>query len=293
MEARRSSAAKKRASPCNGPGTLFAFGVFKKSRSSDSRPPVPEAAVSEGLEKDVEALAEDEPGVQEQQTRQTAQVEEQVRLQPPDPETSDSPAAHSTGDGMISVCPSHCADIADYASRRGELSNEETYGLLVKSWEPPNGYEFPRKEECGKRRSFQKQYLQQHQWLSYSPKTDGAFCKVCVLFGGVSNHFRKNSYKIDRLVSSPYNWWTSAAKRFRDHEASEFHKDAAVRCENFRRVMESDQSGVRAQLEDAVQENIERNRKKLASIVKTVIFCGKQNIPLRGKLLLFVETSNW
>ena len=40
--------------------------------------------------------------------------------------------------------------------------------------------------------------------------------------------------------------------------------------------------GVTHQLNAAHAKQIEKNKKRLVSIVKTVIFCGRQNIPLRG-----------
>ena len=60
-----------------------------------------------------------------------------------------------------------------------------------------------------------------------------------------------------------------------------FHSDAVVAAMSFLRVMDGKQAPVNRQIDLALQERVKTNRAKLASIVKTVIFCGRQNIPLR------------
>ena len=49
---------------------------------------------------------------------------------------------------------------------------------------PPTGFMFPLQHYATQhqRRSFQPRWLQQFQWLHYSPKYHGAFCAPCALF---------------------------------------------------------------------------------------------------------------
>ena len=50
----------------------------------------------------------------------------------------------------------------------------------------------------------------------------------------------------------------------------------------FIEVMENKTTAVDQAMNKAMRERIESNREKLSPIIKTVVFCGRQNIPLRG-----------
>lgn len=60
------------------------------------------------------------------------------------------------------------------------------------------------------------------------------------------------------------------------------HKSSIVKVENFQNIMSMNQPSVMERLNSIVASQINVNRQKLASIIKTIIFCGHQNIALRG-----------
>ena len=60
------------------------------------------------------------------------------------------------------------------------------------------------------------------------------------------------------------------------------HKCSVLAIEDFRKVIEGKQNSVRHMISAAEQELINENRRKLKSIIKTVIFLGQQNIHFRG-----------
>ena len=66
------------------------------------------------------------------------------------------------------------------------------------------------------------------------------------------------------------------------HEEKEYHKEAVVKMDAFMRVMSGQQDSVSIQINNAAKELVARNRKKLQSIIETIILCGRQNIFLRG-----------
>ena len=66
-----------------------------------------------------------------------------------------------------------------------------------------------------------------------------------------------------------------------DHRDVGYHKEATTAAKNFAISMESGQN-VCASLETAYATQMRENRKIITSIVKTVIFCASNNIPLRG-----------
>ena len=61
-----------------------------------------------------------------------------------------------------------------------------------------------------------------------------------------------------------------------------YHKRAVVDYEAFMKVMTQKQPSIQQQLREITQETIANNRKKLYSIIETILLCGRQNIALRG-----------
>ena len=151
---------------------------------------------------------------------------------------------------------------------------------LRNHFKPGKGFRFPVHIEHAKKRSFNPSWLDNHNYLVYSPAKDGAYCKFCVLFGATTEH---NSSKIDHLVKSSLTFWTTACEKPKDHGLkSALHKTATLKSKNFHKVMKTEQVLINVQLNAADALNIERNKQKLASIIKTLLFCGHQNIALRG-----------
>lgn len=93
----------------------------------------------------------------------------------------------------------------------------------------------------------------------------------------------RNASKLEKLVKSPVTFWTTAAQKFSEHELkSEVHKTAMLKADNFLKIMQSQVEPVDQQLQSALAAQIAENKLKLHSIIKTIIFCGRQNISLRG-----------
>ena len=123
--------------------------------------------------------------------------------------------------------------------------------------------------------------MDKHNWLVYSPSKDVVYCKVCAIFGATESD--QNSSKLDRLVKSPITFWTTACEKLYDHALkSAVHKTATIKAENFVKIMKAEQSSIDTQLNTAVAQTIVKNKEKLDSIIKTILFCGHQNIALRG-----------
>ena len=60
------------------------------------------------------------------------------------------------------------------------------------------------------------------------------------------------------------------------------HVHAMSDAEYFTHCMEQRAQPINRLLNTALAKQIDENRQKVMSILKTVIFCGQQNIPLRG-----------
>ena len=173
------------------------------------------------------------------------------------------------------------SDFVNYVGSAQSLNSAERLSALQDHFKPDKRYNFPTHTEYRKQRSFRYCWLEQHDWLVYSPSQHGAYCKICVLFGSDSGD--KNASKLDKLVKSPVTFWTTAAQKFSEHELrSEVHKTAALKADNFLKVMHSQMEPIDQQLQSALATQIAENKLKLYSIIKTIIFCGRQNISLRG-----------
>ena len=66
------------------------------------------------------------------------------------------------------------------------------------------------------------------------------------------------------------------------HKAHSYHNDSILNAEHFISVYENKCDGVDDLLLNKQKLEKNENRKRLTPIIKTIIFCGQNNIPLRG-----------
>jgi len=125
---------------------------------------------------------------------------------------------------------------------------------------------------------------------------NGVWCAFCALFktskdggGRVGMHGVGGNVTMGRLVNQPlrdYSDLTGQNGCLSKHAQTEFHKACAVRVAEFMVRSQTRDSGrssdVRAVISRARQEEIQRNRSALNSIIETVKLCALQNIALRG-----------
>ncbi|XP_069104128.1 52 kDa repressor of the inhibitor of the protein kinase-like [Argopecten irradians] len=199
------------------------------------------------------------------------------------------------------TCPSTSAisfrnadlDIATYMGR--QLSDEDKYNIIKNHFQPDSSHKFPSTKFGQKQRSFQLAWISRFPGLVYSPSTDGAFCLHCFLFPG-------GAERKCQLVSEPFRNWKKAVERFDEHfhkirhnsgdnsasshkktgTGHELHMDSVVKSTNFLKCKEDKQVPIHHQIDAALEARKERNMKVLETIVETVLFCGRQNISLRG-----------
>ena len=167
-------------------------------------------------------------------------------------------------------------DIASYIGQTRPLSPATKYDLLQNHFSPGADYRFPKSTNGG--RTFQYQWLVRYPWLRYSQQANGGFCLPCCLFA--NSAYQGSSPGI--LVSRPLTRFATALASFRNHAQKDYHKESVVKAEEFLKVATSQQPSIQQQLNQTIADNVSLNRKKLESIFKTVAFCGRQNIALRG-----------
>lgn len=148
-----------------------------------------------------------------------------------------------------------------------QFSDQRKFELINKVWRPVSDFVFPKTKESGKARRFNLTWLKDFPWLVYSSYLDGAFCLLCALFAKQCGGH--NSAKLDKLVKSPLTFWTMAFQRLKSHSNGKCstHNFSVIAMNNFVRTMKEEVVPIDQQLD---------------SLFKTVLFCGSNNIALRG-----------
>ena len=84
-------------------------------------------------------------------------------------------------------------------------------------------------------------------------------------------------------MKQPFDDWSTASRKFGNHESrSEIHKTAVLTMQSFQSVMENEITPINQMQDQLLQDTVTKNRQKLESIVKSVIFHGRQNFSFRG-----------
>lgn len=152
--------------------------------------------------------------------------------------------------------------------------------MLTNRYIPPPNFQFPgRPDKRGAQRRLQSSWLQRYSWLEYSAQADGGFCLLCMLFG-----VGREGVDLGVLVSRPLTNFKKALEELKEHDTKCTHCEAVTKADHFMKVMQGHQEPVHHQINTALAERATANRQRLVPIVKTVLFCGRQNISLRGHL---------
>ena len=89
------------------------------------------------------------------------------------------------------------------------------------------------------------------------------------------------------LVGSALKNFNKAADILKEHY-KEYHIAASVKAENFIKIMQKPQKAMSSIIDTQRSTLIKKNRKLLHSIISCIVYCGRQNIALRGH----VESTN-
>ena len=168
------------------------------------------------------------------------------------------------------------------------FTNDEMFVLLKNCFVPSSSYSFPARDISGRQRLFQHSWLSKYNELCYSVTDNGGYCKFCVLFAKYS----PSVARLGVLIEKPFTNFKKASEILGNHfhgtsqggasKGRHSHQAAVEAAMSFLAFMENRELAIDAQLSSIRRENIAKNRLKLKSIVETIIFCGRQGIPLRG-----------
>jgi len=164
--------------------------------------------------------------------------------------------------------------------RDAPIDDSVKYQILMKPWTPPPSYSFL--TLTSRNLKFQQKWMDHFPFLSYMGVQGGrALCRYCVFFAQCEVS-KGQHVKLGKLVAKLFSNWKNAIELFNEHAGHEFHLVATVRAQNFISVFKNKKKDVFESLASGRKAQALQNYAKLNLIVKTVIFCGNQGIPLRG-----------
>jgi len=159
------------------------------------------------------------------------------------------------------------------------ISAEKRYELLNNHWMPVAYYKFPAVvQQSGHNRSFQCSWLQTWDFLVYSPSQQGVYCIYCALFGPEN----VRTQELLRLVTEPLRRFKDARRDFEKHAGQDYHNASRERAHEFLARFTEKDKDILNLLDFSRQHQVKENRTKLRSIVETIMFCGQQELALRG-----------
>ena len=138
-------------------------------------------------------------------------------------------------------------------------------------------------EKREKTLTFQISWLERFKWLVYSESVGGGLCKYCVLFPSSNADARISTKGV--LVTRPFQNLAKAMGKdgvLQNHEELRYHKDAVEAGTTFIRSAANPTETLPYLVDRKKQNLYDQNFHALRCIVNAVIFCGKQNISLRG-----------
>lgn len=136
----------------------------------------------------------------------------------------------------------------------------------------PDLKEFPRTVINGKARSFSAKWYKEFRFLEYSISKDAVFCKAC-------RHFPPEMQ--DRgLALNGYRDWKHLRQACERHNACKYHLNAVEKLRGFRISQTS--GSVVSQMNRDMDSLVNKNREHIKVVLDVLLFCAKQNIPLRG-----------
>lgn len=138
-------------------------------------------------------------------------------------------------------------------------------------------------EGNSQKRSFQSKWITDGGFdcFAYSKTLNSVFCKPCWIFfhKGVGKGGHQNPGK---LVTGGFQDWKKAKECFKLHLEKEYHRDCVLIATSFLQVVSGKQPDIMSQLNTQRAKEIEQNRAAIRPIIRTILFCAEQELPLRG-----------
>lgn len=180
-------------------------------------------------------------------------------------------------DAAISNFSEYDIGIFINAKQEQRIPDALKYRLLVDPFKPAANYDF--KADSDGKRILRFAWLEQYSpWLAYSAKLRGALCIYCVLFPQPVTRGFQGSF-----IASAFIKYKDFNECARNHTNSVWHKGSAEDATMFIAVKDNPSTEIVCQIDNSIKCTVDENRNKLFPILSTIIFCGTNDLALRGK----------
>ncbi|KAL4090749.1 hypothetical protein QTP88_025526 [Uroleucon formosanum] len=167
-------------------------------------------------------------------------------------------------DNVTSRCIISKPDIGSFIGKTN-VNDFIKKAILEDHWYPPENYISPCSEQLRggklKKRSPSFVRLKQFHWLVMSDVAHGLFCKYCFIFASYNNC-------LQNLIIKPLQKFPKLTGKdgvLSVHNNNKYHLNAVRDGKDFLKTY-----------------SFKENRERLRPIIETLIFCGQQNIAIRG-----------
>ncbi|XP_047141462.1 zinc finger MYM-type protein 1-like [Hydra vulgaris] len=148
-------------------------------------------------------------------------------------------------------------DIGLYVKCSAKIPIDFKYRLLTDPYKPHSSYDFKGDiSVIGKR----------------------AFCVFCVLFPQPVQRGFQGAF-----ITYPFTKYKHFNECAKNHISSAWHRGAQQDAEHFALTIRDPNKNIICQIDNSVKRVIEENKKKLYPIISTILFCGTNDLALRGK----------
>lgn len=154
------------------------------------------------------------------------------------------------------------------------IRDEVRRAFIAKGPTQPTGHNFPPSKD---KRSFQKNWFKQYNWLEYSLEKDRAFCFYCYLF----KHDRMDDkFGYDVFTKVGFQKWKNAYMSLRVHVggANSIHNQARTAFDDF----DNQRSSVKHKVSSYSKESLIKYETRLETSLGIVSFLALQGEPFRG-----------
>ena len=208
-------------------------------------------------------------------------------VQPPPPPLAPSVESSTCNNPKTKVYSN--ADIGVHIKNISQIDDQTKCLLLEKPWVPPHNYKFPHctviKSGKSTNKYAQRSHLERFLWLVVSDKDQALYFKYCAIFVHSKGIGRHNASLGKKLVTEPVTQFDDllgTKGELNRHELKDYHKQAVEMGKNFLLTYHKADLQVATQLNEQLLAQKKENRERIMPIVKTIIFCGRENLPLRG-----------
>lgn len=184
------------------------------------------------------------------------------------------------------VCKDISTDFGDYLDGT-KLDDYNKARLLELTNIPDDNFIYPfsihNKKGKEERRFIKRVHFESFKWLVYSIKAGGVFCKNCILFAHKGG--KDKNIPLKMLVTIPLTKYAKLLGKDGDlvkHNQNLYHINAVSTSTNFLTSYKNPEKKIINIVNTSRMKQVAENRLRLKPIIETVIFCGRQNIPLRG-----------